>query len=24
LRDVRDCDGDDLLGLRGQRPLGEE
>jgi hypothetical protein len=24
LRDVRDCDGDDLFGLRGQRPLGEE
>jgi hypothetical protein len=24
LRDVRDCDGDDLLGLRGQRPVGED
>jgi hypothetical protein len=24
LRDVRDCDGDDLLGLRGQRSLGED
>jgi hypothetical protein len=24
LRDVRDCDSDDLLGLRGQGPLGED
>jgi hypothetical protein len=24
LRDVRDCDGDDLLGFRGQRPVGED
>ena len=24
LRDVRDCDGDDLLGLCGQGPVGED
>jgi hypothetical protein len=24
LRDVRDCGGDNLLGLRGQRPVGED